>query len=259
GFKRFIRRGIGLEPRAEVRVDAALEVGTTETAVEVTAAAPVITTETATVADVEKNQELTQLPINFRGKSTSPLNAITTLPGVQVDSVGPAFSISIAGSTPSQNEFTVDGFSVSSVRNNGPTFEMFPSAEQISEIKVTSELASAEYGQVGDISFIGKGGTNEFHGSLFEYFQNDAMDAIPAFANGKPKKRDNTFGGSIGGPVLIPKLFNGRNRTFFFFDWEGNRQRSAAPVTNDVPTASMIAGDFSALCSSYTGAGTCAD
>lgn len=259
GFRRFIRRGIGLEPRSAVRVDAALEVGTTETAVEVTAAAPVITTETATVADVEKNQELTQLPINFRGRSTSPLNAITTLPGVQVDSGGPAFGISIAGSNPSQNEFTVDGFSVSSVRNNGPTFEMFPSAEQISEVKVTSELASAEYGQIGDISFIGKGGTNDFHGSLFEYFQNDAMDAIPAFANGKPKKRANTFGGSIGGPVLIPKLFNGHNRTFFFFDWEGNRQRSAALVTNNVPTASMIAGDFSALCSSYTGAGVCAD
>ena len=244
GFKRFVRRGVGLEPRAEVRVDATLEVGTTETTVEVLAAAPVITTETATVADVEKNQELSQLPINFRGRSTSPLNAITTLPGVQVDSGGPSFGISIAGTNPSQNEFSVDGFSVSSVRNNGPSFEMFPSTEQIAEIKITSELAPAEYGQVGDISFVGKGGSNQFHGSLFEYFQNDALDAIPAFANGKPKKRDNTFGGSVGGPVLIPKIYNGKNRTFFFFDWEGNRQRSAAPVTNNVPSSAMLGGGF---------------
>src|SRR5712692_9749576 len=86
GFKKFIRRGILLEPRAEVRVDAALEVGGTKTIVEVIAAAPVITTETATVSDTEKSQELTQLPINFRGVSTSPLNAITTIPGVKVDS-----------------------------------------------------------------------------------------------------------------------------------------------------------------------------
>ena len=80
GFKRFIRRGVGLEPRAEVRVDAALEVGVTGTAVEVTAAAPVITTETATVAEVEKNQELTQLPINFRGKSTAPSTPLLRFP-----------------------------------------------------------------------------------------------------------------------------------------------------------------------------------
>ena len=225
GFKKFIRRGVLLEPRAEVRVDAALEVGGTETIVEVIAAAPVITTETATVSDTEKSQELTQLPINFRGVSTSPLNAITNIPGVQVDSGGAlgGNAISIAGNHPAQNEFTVDGFSVSSPRYNGPLTEMFPSTEQISEIKVTEQLAPAEYGQVGDVSFVGKGGTNQYHGSLFEYFQNDKLDAIPAFANGKPKKRANTFGGSIGGPVRLPK-FNGRDHTFFFFDWEGNRQ-----------------------------------
>jgi carboxypeptidase family protein len=99
GFKRFVRRGVGLEPRAEVRVDVSLEVGTTETSVEVMGAAPVITTETATVADTQKNQELSQLPINFRGVSTSPLNAITTIPGVQVDSGGAlgGNAISIAG------------------------------------------------------------------------------------------------------------------------------------------------------------------
>ena len=260
GFKKFIRRGVLLEPRAEVRVDAALEVGGTETIVEVIAAAPVITTETATVSDTEKSQELTQLPINFRGVSTSPLNAITNIPGVQVDSGGAlgGNAISIAGNHPAQNEFTVDGFSVSSPRYNGPLTEMFPSTEQISEIKVTEQLAPAEYGQVGDVSFVGKGGTNQYHGSLFEYFQNDKLDAIPAFANGKPKKRANTFGGSIGGPVRLPK-FNGRDHTFFFFDWEGNRQRSAAPLTNSVPTSAMRSGDLSALCSSYDGAGVCTD
>ena len=121
---------------------------------------------------------------------------------------------------------------------------MFPSTEQIAEVKVTSELATAEYGQVGDVTFVTKGGTNQYHGSLFEYFQNDALDATPDFANGKPKKRDNTFGGSFSGPVWIPKIYNGKDRTFFFFDWEGNRQHSAAPVTNNVPTAAMRGGRF---------------
>jgi hypothetical protein len=260
GFRTFVRRGIVLEPRAEVRVNLPLEVGSTTSQIEVTAATPVITTETATVRDVEMGQELKTLPMNYRGRSTSPLAAITTLPGITVDNSGPTGSngVSIAGSHPGQNEFTVDGFSVTSPLRNGPTPEMFPSTEQIAEVKVTSELAPAEYGQVGDVTFVTKGGTNQYHGSLFEYFQNDALDATPDFAHGKPKKRDNTFGGSFSGPVLIPKVYNGKDRTFFFFDLEGNRQHSASPVTNNVPTAAMRAGDFSSLCGSYDSAGNCA-
>jgi len=107
-------------------------------------------------------------------------------------------------------------------------------------------VASAEYGAMSDVTFISKGGSNRFHGSLFEYLQNDALDAIPAFANGKPKKRDNDFGGSIGGPVRLPH-YDGRDHTFFFFDWESNRQRSASAITQNVPTAAMRSGDFSAL------------
>ncbi len=259
GFQKFVRRGVILEPRAEVRVDLPLEVGSTTSQIEVTAATPVITTETATVRDVQEGQEVKGLPMNYRGRSTTPLNSIITLPGITVDSTGPTGSngVSISGSHPGQNEFTVDGFSVTSPLRNGPTPEMFPSTEEIAEVKVTSQLATAEYGQVGDVTFVTKGGTNRYHGSLFEYFQNDALDATPDFANGKPKKRDNTFGGSFSGPVWLPKIYNGKNRTFFFFDWEGNRQRGAAPVTNNVPTAAMRAGDFSSLCSSYDSAGNC--
>jgi hypothetical protein len=260
GFKKFVRRGVLLGPRTEVRVDVPLEVGTTSSAIEVTAATPVITTETATVRDVQEGPEVKGLPMNYRGKSTTPLNAIITLPGITVDSTGPTGSngVSIDGSHPGQNEFTVDGFSVTSPLRNGPTPEMFPSTEQVAEVKVTSQLATAEYGQVGDVTFITKGGTNDYHGSLFEYFQNDALDATPDFANGKPKKRDNTFGGSLSGPVWLPKIYDGKNKTFFFFDWEGNRQHSAAPITNNVPTQAMRNGDLSALCSSYDAAGVCA-
>ena len=125
-----------------------------------TTATPVITTETATVRDVQQGQEIEALPMNYRGKSTTPLNAIVTLPGITTDSTGPTGSngVSIAGSHPGQNEFTVDGFSVTSPLRNGPTPEMFPSTEQISQVKVTSQLATAEYGQVGDVTFITKAG-----------------------------------------------------------------------------------------------------
>lgn len=260
-FERFVRRGVTLGPRAEVRVDASLHVGSSTTSIEVTAAEPVITTETATVSDLQAGREVKDLPLNVRGTSTTPLYAVTLLPGVQVDSSGPTGSngISIAGSHAAQNEFTVDGFSVSDVLRNGPTPEMFPSTELVSQVKVTSELAPAEYGQVGDVTFTTKGGTNQFHGSLFEYLQNDAVNAIPKFANSIPKLDANTFGGSVGGPVWLPKLYKGTNRTFFFFDWESNRQRSANSVVNDVPTSQMRSGDLSGLCSTYDSSGICTD
>ena len=128
GFKKSIKRGVPLDPRSEVRIDVQLELGTASTTVEVNAALPVITTESGTVSDVQLGREISQLPLNYRAQSTSPLNAITNLPGVQVDFGGPlgGASISVAGNHPAQNEVSVDGFSVTSPRSNGPTVEMFP-------------------------------------------------------------------------------------------------------------------------------------
>jgi hypothetical protein len=248
GFKKSVKRGVPLDPRSEVRIDVQLELGTTSTTVEVNAALPVITTETGTVSDVQLGREISQLPLNYRAQSTTPLNAITNLPGVQVDLGGATgnASISIAGNHPAQNEVSVDGFSVTSPRFNGPAVEMFPSTEAISEVKVTSEAAPAEFGQVGDITFTGKGGTNNYHGSLYEYLQNDKLDAGPGFGDPKPPKRDNTFGGSIGGPVRLPH-FRGKDHTFFFFDWETNHQRSSVNLDDSVPSPAMLAGDFSSF------------
>jgi len=247
GFKEIVQQNIPLDPRAIVRVNAVLQVGATQTTIEVKGLVPVITTETATVSSMEGSEQINQLPINTRALDTSPLNVITTLAGVQVDSRGIAGGgISLAGMRPSQAEFSVDGFSTESVRNNGAEVEMYPSTDGISEVKVTTQLANAEQSQMGDVSFIGKGGSNHFHGALFDYLQNDALDAIPAFAHGKPPVRDNSFGGSIGGPVRLPH-YNGKDRTFFFFDWESNRQHASSAVTQNVPTAAELTGDFSAL------------
>ena len=173
GFKKLNQRGVILEPRAAVRVEAKLEVGTTQTSIEVQAAAPVITTETATVSDAVSGGALRELPMNYRAVSTSPVYLISNLPGVIIDNSFGGSDISIAGSHPVQNEFTVDGFSVISVRSNGPNTQMFPSTEMVSEMRVTSEAATAEYGQVANVTFSSKGGSNQYHGSLFEYLQND--------------------------------------------------------------------------------------
>lgn len=255
GFKKFARRGVLLDPRATVRADATLEVGEARTAVEVISAPPVVTTETATVSDAQRNREIEQLPINFRAVDPSPLQVVINLPGVQED---PSGRLMVSGSRQSQNEVSLDGFSVTGFFN-GPAQRYLPSTEAVSEVKVVSGLGDAEYGQVGDISFVGKGGSNDFHGSLFEYLQNSSLDAIPLFATRVPPKVANDFGGSIGGPVIIPHHYNGRNRTFFFFDWESNRFNTSQVITDSVPTAAMRKGDFSALCASFDSKGICTD
>lgn len=256
GFKKFVSRGVVLDPRATVRVDATLEVGQVVSEVQVTGAAPVITTETATVSNAHVTREIQQLPINFRGGANpSPLLVVSTLPGVQVD---PSFGIMISGSRPSQNEVSVDGFSVTSTRSNGPRADLLPSTETVAEVRVVAGLGDAQYGQMGDISFVSKGGANQFHGSAFDFLQNSALDSVPLFAGRKPPKVANDFGGSISGPVILPH-YNGKDRTFFFFDWESSRFNTSQVITQSVPTMAMRNGDFSALCKSFDAGGVCND
>lgn len=201
GFSESLRERVPLDARASVRVDVGLQIGATSSQIDVTETAPVITTESGTVSDVAAGTQITQLPLNYRANSTSPFNAITLVPGVQVDPGGAlsgggnSFGFSVSGNHPAQNEVSVDGLSITSPRYNGPLVEAMPSSEQVSEMRITSQAAPAEYGQVGDLAFIGKSGTNSFHGSLFEYLQNDALDAQPLFTSEKPKKRNNDFGG----------------------------------------------------------------
>jgi len=126
---------------------------------------------------------------------------------------------------------------------------MNPSSELISEFKVTEFNNNAEFAQLGDVTITTKSGTEHFHGSLFEYFQNGAFDAAVwgSNINGqtiKPHKAFHTFGGSLGGPV-VP---HGNTKTFFFVDYEGNRKRYSTPLFLFVPTNAMRRGDFSALC-----------
>jgi hypothetical protein len=256
GFKALTHEGVILEARAEVRVDSVLQVGTAQASVEVQAAAPVITTETAAVSDAIGGKDLNSLPTTFRATSPSPIYLMTNLPGVVVDSGFGGSDMSISGSNPVQQEYTVDGFSVVSSRSNGVEMQMFPSTDMVSEMSVNNEAANAEFGQVANLTFTTKSGTDQFHGALFEYIQNTDLNARNYFATTRPTVHANDFGGAVGGPVILPH-YNGRHRTFFYFDYEGNRQPLQEVSITSVPTQAMIGGDFSSLCSAYSTSGTC--
>lgn len=222
GFKKFVHGGIELNAKQVVRIDARLEVGASHEEVTVSEGSPVVSSETATIDDARTNREILSLPINFRAANTSLINVVALAPGVQVRGSGDNFSI--AGSRQSQNETSIDGISTLGMRNHDVLVNMFPSAEIVREIRISSVSNNAEFQGAANVDTISRAGENSFHGSLFHYHQNGAFDARNFFSPGVPFKVANTFGGSLGGPVVVPRLYNGRNRTFFFADYEGNRR-----------------------------------
>src|SRR5277367_3109896 len=203
-------------------------------------------TENGVIGDSKDTGDIGKLPLNFRASTTSPLAALATSPNVQQDSQG---NIAIGGATSNMIGFSVDGISTTNVFNSAAGANPYPFPEGIAELKVTAFNNNAEFSQVGDVTFTTRGGTNNFHGSLFEYLQNDALDArVFNFAEKAPK-HFNTFGGSIGGPLSVPHLYDGHNKTFFFFDYEGNRRRTSQAEQYAVPTELDRAGNLSDLAS----------
>src|SRR5262249_54051857 len=126
-------------------------------------------------------------------------------------------------------------------------YDNYPSTELLSEFKVSAVGNNAEFASTSDITVTTKTGTNTVHGSLFEYHQNAALDAKTYGSPRKQAKVWNTFGGSLSGPVVIPNIYNGQNKTFFFADYEGNRKPGSQLVTGTVPTAAMRAGNLVGL------------
>jgi len=233
-----------LTARQALRVDVTLTVKSQSETIEVSDTVAVVNTENATIADSKDSAQIGQLPLNFRAVTTSPLAALATSANVQQDSEG---NIALAGATANMVGYSVDGISTANNWQSNASTNPYPSSEGIAELKVTAFNNSAEFSQVGDVTFTTKGGTNDLHGSLFEYMQNDALDARILNFTTKAPKRFNTFGGSLGGPVEVPHLYNGKNKTFFFVDYEGNRKRTSQPEEYLVPTAAERAGNLSDL------------
>jgi hypothetical protein len=244
GFADFQVPSAELTARQTLRIDVTLGVKTQSTMVEVSDTAVMINTENAVLSDSKETAQIGQLPLNFRAVTTSPLAALATSANVQQDSQG---NIALGAATANMVGYSVDGISTANVWTSSAGSNPYPSSEGIAELKVTSFNNSAEFSQVGDVTFTTKGGTNNFHGSLFEYLQNDALDANVLNFTQKAPKRFNTFGGSVGGPLSIPKLYNGKDRTFFFFDYEGNRKRTSQPEQYLVPTLNERNGNLTDL------------
>jgi outer membrane receptor protein involved in Fe transport len=243
GFRTFAAPGLRLLARSRLRVDAVLEVGEISQSVEVTTSAGVIATDMPAIASNLTMEKVLNLPSNVRGAgSTSPYAVLQTVPGVQADN---GLGLSIQGGLPAQSESTVDGISITAATGNSPNRSMFLSVDSISEIKVQGVGNTAEFGQPGDITVISKGGGNAVHGALFWYHQNRALDARSFGQSVLPAKIGNTFGATMGGPVMLPKLYHGKDKTFFYFTWESLRYPQQSTIQNTVPTSFARTGDLS--------------
>ena len=255
GFADTVIDGITLAARQDLRFALTMQVATQTTTVMVTAAAAEINTENATLVHSLNTHEIGQLPLNFRASTTSPLAALAASSDVQQDSAG---NFEVGGATTDMVGFSVDGVSTVNVFQSGVSLAAgaqganpYPSSEGISELKVTGFDNNAEFSQVADVTFTTKPGTNQFHGSLFEYLQNDALNAkVYDFAVKSPE-RFNTFGGSLGGPILVPRLYNGHNKTFFFLDYEGNRKSTSDAEQYDVPSMQDRLGNLNDIASTF--------
>ncbi len=256
GFKPIASSGVELQVAQVARLDFTLEVGSLSDAVEVRAEAPLLSQETSSLGQVIDNAKVANIPLN--GRSTFRLLQLT--PGVLSSPSGsgmfgdiPANQVdesnfSIGGGRYKSSEVMIDG--VPGTAGFGNTVTTVPTVEGTQEFKVQSSNLSAEWGRFGGgvVNVSTKSGTNELHGSLFEFVRNSAFDANEFFNKGAgraiPPFRMNQFGYGVAGPVWLGKLYNGRNRTFFFTDFQGTRWRRGDVFIGSVPTLAEREGDF---------------
>lgn len=256
GFRPTVRSGVTLVIGRTAVVDIDLVVGQLSEAVSVTAAAPVIESTHATLGEVVQNKQIVELPLNGRSYAQLALLSPQVVAGgggigtrTQENSVGATGFFSISGSRPEGNQFTFNGMNVTNEFTGG-TFA-YPPIDSVQEFKILQNSYSAELGgRAGQVVLTSKAGTNQFHGSAYEFLRNDHLDANNFFINlAGQKKRPlklNQFGASLGGPVQLPG-YSGKNRTFFFANFEGARIRRGNPSTTTVPTARMRDGDLTEL------------
>ncbi len=246
GFEPSKYTHIQLQARQAARIDGTLSVASQTQAIMVSEAAEApINTEVSNIAETKLGRELNDLPVAIGSRatgSTSAFSTLTTQPGVEVDNSG---NLSVAGSKPSMLSVSIDGISSTSPRNSAPISELFPSFDGIAEIRVSEINNSAEFGGISDITTISKSGTNAFHGGLYENNQNTVYDARNTFSATVPKLDMNDFGLFVGGPVLLPKIYNGKDKTFFFLSAEALRLPKQQVLVENMPSLALRSGDLS--------------
>ncbi|MBM3814117.1 MAG: TonB-dependent receptor [Acidimicrobiia bacterium] len=246
GFKAAVRSGIIVNAGATVSINAQLELGAVSESVQVAATLELLQTSTAKVTTAVSNKMVDELPLVVGGAMRGAFDLALITP--EANQPGDD-SFNVGGGQGGAFGATLDGVSILTGRFNSVQWTNVntPSVDALTEFSVETNGFKAEFGrgQGGMITFSSKSGSNEFHGTLYEFLRNDALDSRRFFEDAKAKYKQHDFGGSVGGPLVIPKLYDGRNRTFFFLSGEWFRNRVGAGSGRfSIPTPEMFNGDF---------------
>jgi len=241
GFKSFRQSEFSLAVEQVLRIDIALTIGAATEAVEVRDTPPVLNTENSVRGEVTTHDEIAEMPLD--GRNFSDLALLTG--GVIPKGDGGDGQFAVNGARADNISFLVDGMNNTQRRNTGPMVQL--PLEGVQEFKMMTSGYSAEYGRYagGVLSVVTKSGSNRLRGTLFEFMRNDAFDATGYFDVTRSKLRRNQFGATVSGPVVLPKIYDGRNRTFFLFTWESLRVIDGKTQRGIVPWPEMLTGDFS--------------
>ena len=250
GFQKSTVDNIGLVVGQEARADVKMKAGAVSESVQVEASAVALDTDSSAVSQLVSEKQVEELPLNgrnFLNLLFIGAGAVQTVGEQGQMRQGAGNAISINGGRPESNNYTLDGLTNTDTALNTPAVVV--SQDAIQEFKVASENYSAEYGySANQVNIISKSGTNQLHGTAFEFLRNDALDALtptPFQTPIKSELRQNQFGFVAGGPVYIPKVYDGRNKTFWLANYEGWRIRNGYVVRGQVPDPTQLGGDFS--------------
>jgi hypothetical protein len=267
GFKKSLHNDLTLNVQDRLRVDAVLEVGSVNDTVEVAASAPMLETDTSSLGQVVDSQRIVDLPLNGRYFTRLAVLTAGTAPTVHGARDENSGGFTSNGVRPFQNNFLLDGVDNNSLSEDlvsQQSFVIGPPPDAIAEFKVQTNSMSAEFGRSGGavLNVTIKSGTNQLHGTLYEFLRNSALDAKNFFDDPTtkiPAFKQNQFGFSVGGPVLIPKIYDGKNRTFFFFDYQGTRIRTGQTLLASVPPDAWRTGNFAGYNTIYEPGSTTTD
>ncbi len=269
GFESYTQSGIAVDVGGTSTVNAALKVGAESTTVSVNSDASHLETESSGVGFTMTPQVLDSLPLPFGGEIRNPLEFAALSPGFAGEmsnnpSSPPSGAFKLSGGQQGGGDILLDGATTELASANMQVTYGF-SVEAVSEFKVMTNTFDAEFGSAsgGVVNLASKQGTNLFHGSAYDLLKNRVLDAnswlnnyqnatLGANSATKPLDTQNDFGASIGGPVRVPWLYNGRDKTFFFFNYEGFRQVNGGKSLLSAPTQAMLSGDFSSLLTPVT-------
>ncbi len=262
GFKKITQTGVAVPVDRAVRTDFSLAVGSEDATVVVTATTPPLSTDDATLGETFAQHSVDNLPVSGHNAMDMATMASNVYVGSKTSYQGnpPGEDIQGAGQREINNSITLDGISI--MNDLITTTAAHPASDMTSEVQMQSGNYPAQYGgYLGvHVNMVSKSGGNALHGSAYDYIENTEMDAYPFTAtpgSRKPVLHSNQFGGTVGGPVYFPKLYDGRNRTFFFGSFEKLNAISQGAGYSSVLTSDMENGNFSALCSQFDGTGLC--